>query len=260
MIDIAGCEGSGTGFAILLDGDDMRDARLNLLLTSPPPGGGYERGQSWRQTVAQLLMPMGVRTFEADSGPAAVELMERHPIHMAVVDTRLPAISGLNVLQLMQRLKEHGQKHLISPLNRVISAQNQAHLGPSEAKKGLPEIHSGKSAQYEVKNDSVPQAFQFHMQVEERSQSGMTQRRIEVRFEARVSPPRAAVPQSPGGPVVILIAPPPGEQDRQLLAEALKFNAFSVLNEPVDVEVALEVMARAMKRIFSGQWPVVSGQ
>ena len=57
------------------------------------------------------------------------------------------------------------------------------------------------------------------------------------------------------GPVVILIAPPPGEQDRRLLAEAPKFNAFSVLNEPVEVKVALEVMARAMRRAFAGLWP-----
>ena len=47
----------------------------------------------------------------------------------------------------------------------------------------------------------------------------------------------ASRPQ-PLGPVVILIAPPPQEQDKQLLQEALKFNAFSVLNEPVDVNVA----------------------
>ena len=72
-----------------------------------------------------------------------------------------------------------------------------------------------------------------------------------MRFEARVQPQI--------GPVVILIAPPPAQQDKQLLREALKFNTFSVLSEPVDVEVALEVLARAMKRWFSGQWPVVSG-
>jgi AmiR/NasT family two-component response regulator len=58
-----------------------------------------------------------------------------------------------------------------------------------------------------------------------------------------------------GGPVVILIAPPPPQQDPQLLQEALKFNAFSVLSEPVDVNTALEVMARAMKRFHQGMWP-----
>ena len=44
------------------------------------------------------------------------------------------------------------------------------------------------------------------------------QQRFEVRFESRVV---AGVPAAGGlvGPVVILIAPPPAEQDRQLLAE-----------------------------------------
>ena len=75
--------------------------------------GEYEAGQSWRTTVSQLLMPMGVRTFEADSGPAAVEVMERNAIHLAVVDTRLPAIWGRMFCELMQRLKEHGQRHIL---------------------------------------------------------------------------------------------------------------------------------------------------
>jgi hypothetical protein len=67
------------------------------------------------------------------------------------------------------------------------------------------------------------------------------QKRIEVRIDGQA------------GPVVILIAP--RTQDKQLLQEALKFNAFSVLSEPVDVNVALAVMARAVTRCFSGQWP-----
>src|SRR4051812_3642460 len=80
------------------------DVRLNLLLTPPPQSAGQV--QPWHQTLTQLLMPLGVRTFEAKSGSEAVELIEKHPIHLAVVDTRLPSISGMNVLQLVQRLRE----------------------------------------------------------------------------------------------------------------------------------------------------------
>jgi hypothetical protein len=104
--------------------------------------------------------------------------------------------------------------------------------------------------------------MQFQVRVEHRSQAGNTQQRFEVRIETRgtvtgAAPPYApmAPPSQPPGPVVILIAPPPAQQDKELLREALKFNAFSVLSEPVEVEVALEVMARAMKRWFLGQWP-----
>jgi hypothetical protein len=39
------------------------------------------------------------------------------------------------------------------------------------------------------------------------------------------------------------------------MQEALKFNAFSVLAEPVDVNLMLEMMARAMKRSHQNQWP-----
>src|SRR5271156_6159308 len=78
------------------------DTRLNLLLTHEEHKPFA--GQPWYHTLNHLLAPMGVKTFEATSGQQAVELIERHPIHLAVVDSRLPAISGLNVLQLIQKL------------------------------------------------------------------------------------------------------------------------------------------------------------
>lgn len=195
------------------------DARLNLLLTPSP--GRTGSGQPWQQTVSRLLVPLGVRTFEAKNGPEAVELMERHPIHLAVVDTRLPSMGGLNVLQLMQRLREQTPRE---------TGDWRTHV-------------AGQSQDWQAGI-----AFQFRMHVEESTELGHTQRRIEVRFDAR------PMPQGPG-PVVILIAPPSAQQDPQLLQEALKFNAFSVLNEPVDVNLALEVMARALKRFHKNHWP-----
>jgi CheY-like chemotaxis protein len=184
------------------------DARLNLLLT-PLPLRGQEENQPWHKTLTRLLVPLGVRTFEATSGPQAVELIEKHPIHLAVVDTRLPTISGLNVLQLIRKLHDQSP-----PL-------------------GSPPATTG---------------FSVQMRMEESSDGNSTTRRIEVRFDA--------APQQKGiGPAVILIAPPPPQQDPQLLQEALKFNAFSVLSEPVDVNLALDVMARALKRFHQNQWP-----
>src|ERR1035437_8869418 len=163
-------------------------SRLNLLLTH------QERnplaGQTWYQTLHQLLAPMGVRTFETTSGKQAVDLIESHPIHLAVVDSRLPAISGLNVLQLIQKLRDQGERLALSP--------------PSSPAA-----------------DSQGASFHFQMKVEERSAEG--QRRIEVRFDARPA-------ETKPGPAVILIAPP--QQNQQLLQEALKFNAFTVLSAP----------------------------
>jgi CheY-like chemotaxis protein len=266
------------GFAIGLSGDDMRESRLNLLLANPPGKRGGNVGQLWQQTVAQLLTPLGVKTFEANSGPAAVELMERVPIHLAVVDTRLPAIGGLNVLQLIQRLKEHGQRHALSG-PKVGLSQAQVGADPSAIEANLSanlrgggtEMGAQKGAndtRIDAESTQNPTHFdagnthvryekiQFQVRVEHRTQAGNTQQRFEVRFETRGPDTGTAPPYTPPpGPVVILIAPPPAQQDKELLREALKFNAFSVLSEPVDVEVALEVMARAMKRWFSGAWP-----
>jgi len=197
------------------------DTRLNLLLTPPPRPSGMAAGsQPWHQTLQHLLIPLGVRTFEATSGQQAVDLIEKYPIHLAVVDTRLPAISGMNVLQLVRRLREQGQ----SP--------------------PPPSTPQGQAGQPNT-------GFQFQMEVREQP-AGPGQRRIEVRFDARPAEQRTG----PGcGPVVILIAPPPPQQDQALLQEALKFNAFSVLSEPVDVNLALELMARALKRFHQNQWP-----
>jgi CheY-like chemotaxis protein len=189
------------------------DARLNLLLTHEAQRPTGQQPQPWYQTLSHLLAPLGVRTFEATSGQQAVELIEKLPIHLAVVDSRLPAISGMNVLRLIQKLR---QQPPMLP------------TGP-QAAPGTP----------------PPAGFQFRMEVQQRQEGD--QRRIEVRFDA------SPVPPAPAGPAVILITPP--QQDQQLLHEALKFNAFSVLSEPVDVNLLLETMARALRRFHQNQWP-----
>jgi len=255
------------------------DSRLNLLLTPPAPpkgGGGVALAQPWHQTVTRLLVPLGVRTFEATSGTEAMELIERHPIHLAVVDTRLPSISGMNVLQLIQRLRERGQ-HL--PPAFSAPASGGVPTGFDTGSTGVPTAQNAPSAlvpgAIDAPSTRVPGAtsagstrdgeasdagstpiqagFRLHMEMEERTPEGA--RRFEVRIDAQMTSGGVSSQKSPCGPVVILIAPPVEEQDKQLMQEALKFNAFSVLTEPVDVNVALDVMARAMKRWFSGQWP-----
>jgi CheY-like chemotaxis protein len=166
---------------------------------------------------------MGVRTFEATSGKQVVDLIEQHPIHLAVVDSRLPSISGINVLQLIQKLRDQPER-----------------FGGSAAPAKPPQA-GGLNAAPGPEN-----GFSFQMQVSETSDAGTLHRRIEVRFDARPS-------EGKQKPAVILIAPP--QEDKQLLQEALKFNAFTVLSEPVDVNLMLEVMARALRRFHQNQWP-----
>lgn len=61
------------------------DPRLNLLLTY----GGW-RQSSWADALPQLLEPMGVRSFRANSGAEAARVLQSVPVHAAVVDLRLP--------------------------------------------------------------------------------------------------------------------------------------------------------------------------
>jgi DNA-binding NtrC family response regulator len=43
--------------------------------------------------------------------------------------------------------------------------------------------------------------------------------------------------------------------DDFVLNEALRLNAFSVLDQPVELEQMLSVLRRALERYFHGQWP-----
>jgi DNA-binding NtrC family response regulator len=60
--------------------------------------------EEWHQTVRRLLEPQGVRTLSAHSGREALSLMESTPIHLAVLDYRMPQIGGLQVVKLMRDL------------------------------------------------------------------------------------------------------------------------------------------------------------
>lgn len=44
--------------------------------------------------------------------------------------------------------------------------------------------------------------------------------------------------------------------DDRLLTEALKLEAFSVLDQPVQLEQLLETLRRLLQRHYGGQWPV----
>lgn len=43
--------------------------------------------------------------------------------------------------------------------------------------------------------------------------------------------------------------------DKFVLTEAMKLNAFSVLDTPVHLEQMLSVLQRALERFYGGQWP-----
>ncbi len=88
--------------------------RLTVLLA--------DENESWVPTVRGLLAPQGVRTLGARTGREALSLIEAGEIHVAVLDQRMPQLSGLQVIKRMLELPtappaillaEHLSNHLL---------------------------------------------------------------------------------------------------------------------------------------------------
>jgi len=62
--------------------------------------------ENWHQTVRGLLEPQGVQTISAHSGREALHLLERQPVHVAVLDHQMPHLGGLQVIKLMRELQK----------------------------------------------------------------------------------------------------------------------------------------------------------
>ncbi|MDB5290183.1 MAG: spo0F [Phycisphaerales bacterium] len=62
--------------------------------------------EGWHQTVRQLLEPQGVQTLSARSGREALQLIETKPVHVAVLDTQMPQLGGMQVIRLMREMQK----------------------------------------------------------------------------------------------------------------------------------------------------------
>src|SRR6185295_7717181 len=61
--------------------------------------------ENWHQTVRGLLEPQGVQTLSARSGREALNIIEKLPVHVAVLDQQMPQLGGLQVIRLMREMK-----------------------------------------------------------------------------------------------------------------------------------------------------------
>jgi CheY-like chemotaxis protein len=71
--------------------------RLTVLLADEQPEG-------WSQTVRGLLAPQGVQTVPVRTGREALRLIEAGQIHVAVLDTHMPQLGGLQVVKRMREM------------------------------------------------------------------------------------------------------------------------------------------------------------
>ena len=75
-----------------------RPTRFTVLLANEQEG--------WHQTVRGLLEPQGVHTISARSGREALQLIEKEPVHVAVLDAQMPQLGGLQVVKMMRELEQ----------------------------------------------------------------------------------------------------------------------------------------------------------
>ncbi len=196
-------------------------SRLNVLLTYPPSREQYRHGVlAWPELVARMLKPMQVKTFVATSGRQALDLVEHNSMHVAVLDARLAddnESSGLSAMTVMRLIRRLGAG--VPPAITDITADTSRHR-LSHWPEAKNEADTGRR---------IPVTGPV-----EKPASGY-QSRAEVT-----------------GPLVILLAPPGNDQ---LMHEALEWNVFSIVPEPMDVNGLLAVMARALERFYDNHWP-----
>ena len=75
--------------------DVSPSSRLTVLLP-------YEQ-EEWHRIVRRLLEPQGVLTLTARNGREAIDLMGSREVHIAVLDSQMPQLGGL---QVMKRVRE----------------------------------------------------------------------------------------------------------------------------------------------------------
>ncbi len=114
-------------------------SRLNVLLTRPVPPASVRVDSppppDWQELVRQLLAPLQVQTFVAASGSDALDLVERHVMHLAVVDAQLPpgnqpAMDAMTVLRLIHRLSRPVPRGTIADHGPASEASGREHAEP----------------------------------------------------------------------------------------------------------------------------------
>jgi CheY-like chemotaxis protein len=82
-----------------------------------------------RQTYREIFEPVGFHTLLAESGEEAIDIVQDHDVHLAVMDMHLPRLSGLETMNLVRKIKGVIPMILISAesddnlLRKALSAQ-----------------------------------------------------------------------------------------------------------------------------------------
>jgi CheY-like chemotaxis protein len=58
-----------------------------------------------RETLREIFEPVGYRTFLAESGEEAIDIVKEQDVHLALMDLHLPKLSGLETISLVRQIK-----------------------------------------------------------------------------------------------------------------------------------------------------------
>ncbi|MDR1140566.1 MAG: response regulator [Planctomycetaceae bacterium] len=59
----------------------------------------------FRETLRDILEPEGFRTFLAEDGWEAFEIVKAEPVHVVLLDMHMPRINGLETIRLVHEIK-----------------------------------------------------------------------------------------------------------------------------------------------------------
>ena len=58
-----------------------------------------------RETLRDIFEPAGYRTFLAESGEQAIDIVRHENIHLALMDMHLPRLTGLETIQIVRQMR-----------------------------------------------------------------------------------------------------------------------------------------------------------
>jgi CheY-like chemotaxis protein len=73
------------------------DHAYSLLITDDDPAA--------RETLRDIFEPVGYRTFLAESGEQAIDIVRRQDVHLALMDMHMPRLTGLETMQLVRQIR-----------------------------------------------------------------------------------------------------------------------------------------------------------
>jgi CheY-like chemotaxis protein len=69
----------------------------SILITDDDPAA--------REALREVFEPAGYRTYLAESGEEAIDIIQDHDVHIALMDMHLPRLSGLETIAIFRQIK-----------------------------------------------------------------------------------------------------------------------------------------------------------